>query len=104
MARRDTQGFRARVAAAVGAGLVMAAACGPAEAPDAGPADRGTGSDAGTSTAPQSARGVLDASITTVGSSLRIAWTVTNASGGDLVVFDDRRRTRPRAASATVRS
>jgi hypothetical protein len=101
MARRDAARVWARVvAAAVGAGLLMAAACGPGESPDAGPDDPGTASDAGTSTAPQSAPGVLDASITTVGSSLRIAWTVTNASGADLVVFDDR---RPDEAAGTER-
>ena len=33
----------------------------------------------------------LDAEITTVGSSLRIAWRVTNTADGDLVVFDGRR-------------
>jgi hypothetical protein len=65
------------------------AACGPA-------AERGSGSgdttgDSGTSTAPGKAPGVLEASFGVVGSSLRIRWSVINPSGGDLVVFDDRR-------------
>ena len=83
---------------------LMAAACGPGESPDAGPGDRGTASDPGTSTVPQGAPGVLDASITTVGSSLRIAWTVTNASGATWSCSTTDARTRPRAANATVRS
>ena len=99
--RRDAPGRPARgVVITTLVASLMAAACGPGESPDAGPGDRGTASDPGTSTSPPSAPGVLDASITTVGSSLRIAWTVTNASGADLVVFDDR---RPDEAAGTER-
>lgn len=88
MARRDPVAARARavLATLVAAGLLATAAgCGGDDEP--GTTSGGTGVT--TTTGP--ARGVLDAEITTVGSSLRISWRVTNTAEGDLVVFDNRR-------------
>lgn len=65
--------------------LATAAGCGG----DDEPGTTSGGTTVTTTTGP--APGVLDAEITTVGSSLRISWRVTNTAGGDLVVFDNRR-------------
>jgi hypothetical protein len=67
--------------------LATTTGCGGDDEPDA---DSGT-TEVTTGAAP----GVLEAEITTVGSSLRISWRVTNAAGGDLVVFDNRRPDEP---------
>jgi hypothetical protein len=69
--------------------LATAAGCGGDDEPGTT-----TGGDTEvTTTGP--APGMLEAEITTVGSSLRISWRVTNTAGGDLVVFDDRRPDEP---------
>src|SRR5262245_44804140 len=80
---REPSGGAVRALVALSLAL---AACGP------GPTRSG---DLAASTEPEAAPGVLDADSPAVGSSLRISWTVTNASGGDLVVFDDRRPDEP---------
>jgi hypothetical protein len=75
---------RVFLATVVAAALVATAAgCGGDDEPGEG----GGGTEVTTGSAP----GVLDAEITTVGSSLRISWRVTNEADGELVVFDDRR-------------
>ncbi len=88
--RRDSPGRTARLLAGVAVAGVLVAACGAAGEPEAAGSGTGRG-EVSVSSTPEPAPGVLDAEITTVGSSLRIAWSVTNVSGGDLVVFDDRR-------------
>jgi hypothetical protein len=93
---RSQLGRRAVLATLVVAGmLVTAAGCGGDDEPGT---TAGGGGGEGTEVTTDPAPGVLEADITTVGSSLRISWRVTNAAEGDLVVFDNRRPDEPPGA------
>jgi hypothetical protein len=75
--------------------LATAAGCGGDDEPGT---TTGAGGDRGTEVTTGPAPAVLEAEMTTAGSSLRIAWRVTNTSDGELVVFDNRRPDQPPGA------